>query len=74
MTDRIKRNCSNNIINDVAYRERLIEYEVYHIQSRHSEKDIDKAFCKRAKDCKRNQANNYNIWRKTNHLLKIMKD
>ena len=67
------------------------------MKSRHSEKDIDKAFCKRAtiprsetlKNKPNRKQNNkikflteyepslpniYSIWRKTNHLLKIMKN
>ena len=48
MADRIRRNCSDIIINDVTYRKRLIEYKAYLKKSGHSEKDIHKAFCKRA--------------------------
>ena len=32
----------------INYKKRLIEYKAYLMKSRHSEKDIDKAFCKRA--------------------------
>ena len=48
VADRIRRNCSDNIINGITYRKRLIEYKVYLMKSGHSEKDIDTAFCKRA--------------------------
>ena len=29
VADRIRRNCSDNVVNDVTYRERLIEYKAY---------------------------------------------
>ena len=48
VADRIRRNCSDNIINDITYKKRLIEHKVYLIKSGHSEKDIDKSFCQRA--------------------------
>ena len=47
VADRIRRNCSDNVINDSTYRERLIEYKAYLMKSGHSEKDIDNAFCNR---------------------------
>ena len=47
VADRIRRNCSDNVVNDVTYRERLIEYKAYLMKSRHSEKDTDNAFCNR---------------------------
>ena len=47
VADRIRRNCSDNVINDVTYRERLIEYKAYLMKSGHSEKDIDNGFCNR---------------------------
>ena len=48
VTDRIRRNCSDNIINDITYKKRLIEHKAYLIKFGHSEKDIDKSFCQRA--------------------------
>ena len=48
VADRIRRNCSDNIINDITYRMRLIECKTYLMKSGHSEKDIDKAFSNRA--------------------------
>ena len=36
--DRIRRNCSDNIINDITYRKRLIEYKAYLMKAGHSEK------------------------------------
>ena len=47
VADRIRRNCSDNVVNDVTYRERLIEYKAYLMKSGHTEKDIDNAFCNR---------------------------
>ena len=47
VADRIRCNCSDNVVNDVTYRERLIEYKAYLMKSGHSEKDIDNAFCNR---------------------------
>ena len=47
MVERIRRNCSDNIINDIPYKKRLIEYKAYLMRSGHSEKDIDIDFCKR---------------------------
>ena len=44
VADRIRKNCSGNIINDITYRKRLIL-----VKSGNSKKDIDKVFCKRAK-------------------------
>ena len=46
--DRIRRNCPDNIINDITYKKRLIEWKAYLIKSGHNEKAIDKTFCKRA--------------------------
>ena len=97
MNERIRRNCSDNVINDITYKKRLIEYQAYLMRSGHSEKDIDKDFCKRLtittretlkKKLNRKQNNKikfineyepsfpniYSVWRKTNHLLKIMKN
>ena len=47
VADTIRRNCSDNVVNDVTYRERLIEYKAYLMKSGHSEKDIDNTFCNR---------------------------
>ena len=47
VADRIRRDYSDNIINDITYRIRAIEYKVYLMKSGYSEKDIDKAFSKR---------------------------
>ena len=47
LADRMRRSCSNNIINDITYRKRLTEYKPYLMKFGHSEKDIDQAFCKR---------------------------
>ena len=41
MADRIRRNCLDNIMNDIAYREGQIEYKTYLIKSGYNEKDID---------------------------------
>ena len=51
--DRIRRNCSNSIINDITYRidsipSRLIEYKAYPMKSAIREIDIDKSIDKRA--------------------------
>ena len=48
VANRIRRNCSDNIINDITYKKRLIEYKAYLMKSGHSEKDIDKSFSQRA--------------------------
>ena len=48
MADRIRRNCSDNIINDITYKKRLIEYKTYLMKSGPSEKDTDKSFRQRA--------------------------
>ena len=48
VANRIRENCSDNVINDITYRTRLIEYKAYFMKSGHSEKDRDKAFCKKA--------------------------
>ena len=40
MANRIRRNCSDNVINDVTYKKRLTEYKAYLMKSGHSEKDI----------------------------------
>ena len=96
--DRIRRNCSNSIINDITYRidsipNRLIEYTAYPMKSAISEIDIDKSIYKRAtisrnetlkkkSNTKQNNKtkfiteyeppllNMYNLWRKSNRLLK----
>ena len=47
VADRTRRNCSDNVVNDVTYRERLIEYKAYLMKSGHSEIDIDNVFCNR---------------------------
>ena len=47
VADRVRRNCSDNVIYGSTYRERLIEYKAYLMKSGHSEKDIDNAFCNR---------------------------
>ena len=47
MADRIRRNCSDNIINDITYKKRLIEYKAYLMKSGNSEKDIHNSFCHR---------------------------
>ena len=44
--DRIRWNCSD-IINDITYKKRLMEYKAYLMKSGHSEKDIGKSFCQR---------------------------
>ena len=38
VADRIRRNCSDNNINDITYRKRLIEHKAYLIKFGHSEK------------------------------------
>ena len=48
VADRIRRNCSDNIINDQTYKDRLLEYKAYLIKSGHNENDINKAFCERS--------------------------
>ena len=50
MADKIRRNCSDNTINNITFKKRLIYYQAYLMKSGHKEKDIDKdkAFCKRA--------------------------
>ena len=48
LADRIRGNCSDNVINDITYRKRLIEYKAYFMKSGHSEKYTDKAFCEKA--------------------------
>ena len=48
VANRIRGNCSDNVINDITFRKRLIEYKAYFMKSGHSEKDRDKAFCKKA--------------------------
>ena len=48
MAERVRGKCSDNIINDITYNKRPIEYKAYLMKSKHSEKAIDKAFCKRA--------------------------
>ena len=48
LADRIRGNCSYNITNDITHKMGLIEYKVYLVKSGNSEKDIDKAFSKRA--------------------------
>ena len=48
VADRLRRNCPYNIINDITHKKTLIEYKAYLVKSGHSEKDIDKAFSKRA--------------------------
>ena len=45
VANRIRRNCSDNIINDVTYKKRLIEYKAYLMKSGHSENDTDNSFC-----------------------------
>ena len=47
MANRIRRNCSDNVINDVTYKKRLTEYKAYLMKSGHSENDIDNSFCQR---------------------------
>ena len=41
MADRIRRNCLDNIMNDITYREGQIDYKTYLIKSGYNEKDID---------------------------------
>lgn len=54
VADRIRRSCSDSVINDITYRKRLREYKIYLIKSGVSKtyieniKNISKAFCKRA--------------------------
>ena len=47
VADRVRRNCSDNVINGSTYRVRLTEYKACLMKSGHSEKDIDNAFCNR---------------------------
>ena len=48
MRDRIRKNCSDNIINDITFKRRLIEYKPCFMKCGHSEKDTNSAFCKTA--------------------------
>ena len=48
VANRIRGNCSDNVINDITFRKRLIEYKAYFMKSGHSEKYTDKAFCEKA--------------------------
>ena len=48
VADRIRKNCSDNVINDITYRKRLIEYKAYFMISGHNEKYTDKVFCEKA--------------------------
>ena len=48
VADRIRRSCSDSVINYITYRKRLIEYKACFMKSEHSEKDRDKTFCEKA--------------------------
>ena len=68
VANRKRRNCSGNIINDITYRARLIEYKPYLMKSGHSEKDIDKAFCKRVTTPRRETLKKKSNRRKNNKI------
>ena len=38
VADKIRRNCSNNIINDITLKKRLMEYKAYLMKSEHVKK------------------------------------
>ena len=44
VTDRIRRNCSDNIINNITYKKRLIEYNAYFMKSRYMKKKYIRPF------------------------------
>ena len=44
VTDRIRRNCSDNIINDITYKKRPIEYNAYFMKSRYMKKKYIRPF------------------------------
>ena len=71
MAYRIKRNCSDNIINDITYKKRLIEYKAYLMKSGHSGKDIDKSFCQRVAIPRRETLNKKSN-RKHNNKIKFI--
>ena len=46
--DRIRRHCFDiNVTYNITYRKTPIEYKTYLMKCGHSQKDIDKTFCKR---------------------------
>ena len=71
MVERIRRNCSDNIINDIPYKKRLIEYKAYLMRSGHSEKDIDIDFCKRV-TIPRRETLKKKLNRKENNKIKFV--
>ena len=44
VTDRIRRNCSDTIINNITYKKRLIEYNAYFMKSRYMKKKYIRPF------------------------------
>ena len=44
VTDRIRRDCSDNIINDITYKKRLMEYNAYFMKSRYMKKKYIRPF------------------------------
>ena len=44
---RVRSNCSDKGLNAINYKERLIKYKPYLMNSGHDKKEINKTFCKR---------------------------
>ena len=64
----IRTNCSDNVINDITFKRRAIEYKVYFVKS---EKDTDIAFCRRV-TINRRERSKKKPKRKQNNKMKFI--